>query len=94
MKNCILNRNEEFSFLYKNCVKIRSSVISELVFVPEFMNALRGYDKTLDDDSVYEVLKETYRKMLSDGRGYRTAKSILNKISKDVTGDSSSWRNE
>ena len=91
---CTLSRNEELGFLYKNCTKIRSYVISEIALVPEFMESLKGYTGTLDDGSVYEVLKKTYKQMLADGKGYRTAKAVVSKISKDVTGDSASWRNE
>lgn len=93
-KKNILQRNEEFGFLYKNCKKIRAYVISQIALVPEFMQALREFDGTLDDNTVYEVLKKTYIQMLADGRGYRTAKSALNKVSKDVTGNTATWRDQ
>lgn len=88
-----LKRNQEFSFLYKN-TSIRGMVISKMTFVPEYMDALRAYKGTLDDNAVYEVIRATYLKMLENGTAYKTAKDVLRKVSKDVKGDSLAWETE
>ena len=82
------------SFLYKKCTLIKSGVISKLALVPEYMEALNDFRGNLDDQSVYEIVKAVYKKLYDEGRGSDTARSILKQISRDVTGDSQTWRNE
>lgn len=89
----VLDHNDDLGFLYKK-TSIRPGVISKLNFVPEFIEALKVYDGCLNDISVYEVLKKTYKQMLADGKSYRTARDIMNKISKDVMGDGSAWHKD
>lgn len=91
-KSVKLVRNKELGFLYKKCKKIRPYVISQIALVPEYIEALKAYTGSLDDDSVYEVIKGTFKNMLADGKGYRTARDAMNKISKDVKGDSFAWQ--
>ena len=88
-----LERNE-LTFLYKKCQKIRPWVISQMALVPEYMSALKEYTGNLDDESVYRIISYVYRDMLSNGQGYRTARDVVNKVSKDVRGDSSAWQSE
>lgn len=92
-KNTHLGRNSELGFLYKK-LTIRASVISQIAFVPEYVEALKTFSGTLNNKTVYEVIKSTYKQMLSEGKSYRTARDVMNKVSKDVTGDSSSWMND
>lgn len=89
--NTNLGRNSEFGFLYKK-LSIRPSVISKMVFVPEYLEALKTTTKDLNDITVYEILKETFVEMCNDGKDYRTARDVMNKVSKDVMGDSSAWK--
>lgn len=91
-KNYNLGRNSELSFLYKK-LTIRANVISEMAFVPEFIEALKQFDGVLTDKSVYEILRKTYKQMLIDDKSYRTARDVMNKVSKDVMGDSAAWQN-
>lgn len=88
-----LKPNTELGFLYKK-THIRPGVISAMALVPEFMEALKAYQGSLTDQSVYEVLKETYKQMLADGKNYRTARDVMNKVSMDVTGDSFTWHSD
>ncbi len=88
----ILPTNKEFGFLYKKCQKIRPWVLSEITLVPEFMEALRSYEGTLDDDAVFEIIKKRYIEMYEKKQSYRTARAVMNAISKDVKGDSSAWQ--
>lgn len=92
-KNTNLGRNSELGFLYKK-LSIRPSIISKMALVPEFVEALKSYSGALDDHTVYEVIKKTYKQMLLDGKSYRTARDVMNKVSKDVTGESSTWQND
>lgn len=88
-----LNTNEEFGFLYKK-TSIRPSVISLIAFVPEYMEALRNFNGTLDDQSIYEIIKSEYKKILNEGKGDRYSRSIMKRISKDVKGDSLAWQKD
>lgn len=93
-KDSTLKHNDEMGFLYKKCKLIKPYVISLIALVPEFMDALKAYTGTLDDNSVYEIIKETYKSMMSNGNTYRTARDAMNKISRDVKGDSGFWLND
>lgn len=84
--------NEELGFLYKKCKLIRPWVISALVFVPEYMDALKSYPGSLNDETVFEVIKNTYVGMLERGEGYRTARAIAKRVSQDVRGDPQAWQ--
>ncbi len=89
-----LKNNDEVGFLYKKCKKIRPSVISMLVFVPEYMNAIKNYTEYINDEVLYEILRTEFKTMCKNGRDYRTARGIMNKVSKDVKGDSLAWKTE
>lgn len=89
-----LKNNDEVGFLYKKCKKIRPSVISMLVFVPEYMNAIKKYTGYINDEVLFEILRKEFKTMCENGTAYRTARGIMNKISKDVKGDSSFWETE
>lgn len=92
-RNTNLGRNAELGFLYK-IVSYRANVISEMAFVPEYIEAIKSYSGDLNDRAVYEVIKITYKKMLADGKSYRTARDVMLKVSKDYTGDSMTWEND
>lgn len=87
-----LKPNNELGFLYKKCKKIRPSVISSLVFVPEYIDAIKAYGGFINDEVLYEIIREKFMEMCGNGNGYRTARSIINKISKDVKGDTFAWK--
>lgn len=89
-----LKSNTEFGFLYKKLTRIRPNVISKIALVPEYMDALKEYKGTFSDEVVYRIIMETFKKMLADGKGYYTARDVMNKVSRDVTGSSSTWQNE
>lgn len=93
MKNNNLPVNE-LGFLYKKCKKIRPWVISELAFVPEYMDAIKSFTGMIDDDAVYSIVCREYKAMIATGSGYRTARDVINKISKDVKGSSSAWQED
>lgn len=87
-----LERNSQLGFLYKK-TSIRPYVISQIALVPEFMEALMAFDGTFDNEVVYNILRTVYLKMVAEGKSYRTARDTMNKVSKDVKGDSSAWQN-
>lgn len=89
-----LKNNDEVGFLYEKCKKIRPSVISMLVFVPEYMNAIKNYVGYINDDVLFEILRKEFQIMCDNGTAYKTARGIMNKVSKDVKGDSSAWETE
>lgn len=84
--------NTEMGFLYKKCTCIRPYVISQLALVPEFMDALKSFNGSFNDEVVYNILKDVSQKMIQDGTMYRTARGIMNKISKDVKNNSFAWK--
>lgn len=88
-----LGRNEELSFLYKK-LSIRPYVVTLIAMVPEYMDALKSTKETLNDNSVYEIIKKTYLQMCDEGKSYKTARDVMNKVSRDVMGDSSAWKTE
>ena len=87
-----VGRNAELGFLYKKLSLIRANVISEIALVPEYMDALKSCTSPLNDRVVYEIIRATYKRMLLENKGYRTARDVMNKVSKDVTGDSTTWQ--
>lgn len=88
-----LATNKELGFLYKKCKKIRPSIISQIVFCPEFTKIIKDYKGEINDEVIFELLSAKFREMCSDNTDYRTARGIINKISKDVKGDSFAWQN-
>lgn len=94
--NKTLGINREVGFLYKVCTKIKPSVITEMALVPEFMDIIRNYDGYVNDEVVYELLREKAREMHSQGKGvlYRTARDVMKKVSRDVKGDSLMWEKD
>lgn len=86
-----LTANSEFGFLYKKCQKIRPYVLSMIALVPEYMEALKSYDGELNDETIYEIVRDEYLKMYNAHNSKRVARNIVNKISKDVKGDSLAW---
>ena len=91
MSNEKLQANKELGFLYKKC-SIRPYVISQMAFVPEYVEAIKAYKGEINNQVVYEIVRKVYLKMLSEGKNFRTASDVMNKVSKDVTGDSATWR--
>lgn len=88
-----LGPNSKLGFLYKKCT-IKPYVISKIAHVPEYMDALLSYEGSLDDYSVYSIIRDTYKKMYEQNKGHDLARSILKQVSRDVTGDPQTWRNE
>ncbi len=88
-----ISHNDEFGFLYKK-TSIRPSVISAIATIPDYMEALRAFTGTLDDQSVYEIIKATYTNILAEGRSNRASRSVMKRISKDVKGDSLAWQKD
>lgn len=89
-----IDRNAALGYVYK-VTNIRPFVISLMSNVPEYIDAIQNHDGLLTDKVVYDILKDRSKKILADnGVLPRCAKNILNAISKDVTGDSSSWKKE
>lgn len=86
--------NADFGFLYKKLSIISPSVISMMVYVPEYIEALKASSETLDDQTVYKILKTTYKKMLADGKDSRKARYIMTRISREVMGNSTAWQND
>lgn len=86
-----LQANKELGFLYKKC-SIRPYVISQMALVPEYVEAIKAHKGEINNRVVYEIIRKVYLKMLSEGKNFRTATDVMNKVSKDVTGDSATWR--
>jgi hypothetical protein len=84
--------NKKLGFLYRKS-SLKANVISKIALVPEFMAALKSYHGELKDEVIYEILKETTKQMIANKVCYRTALDVMNKVSKAVTGDSFTWRN-
>lgn len=91
MSNEKLQANKELGFLYKKC-SIRPYVISQMALIPEYVEAIKAYKGEINNQVVYEIVRKVYLKMLSEGKNFRTATDVMNKVSKDVTGDSATWR--
>jgi len=88
-----LQSNKELGFLYKKC-SIRPYVISQMALVPEYVEAIKAYTGEVNNQIVYDAVKSVYLKMLSEGKNTRTSTDVMNKVSKDVTGDSATWRKD
>lgn len=88
--------NREVGFLYKKCKKIKPSVISAMALVPEFIEVIKAYEGSIDDETVYELLREKSKEMYNRGKGglYRTARDVMKKVSRDVKGDTLVWERE
>lgn len=86
--------NDELGRLYKECKLIRPVEISLIAHTQEFIDALLQHGGPYNDEVVYKILKEEYKAMKSRGYVNRRATDTMNKISKSVTGDSSTWREE
>lgn len=87
-----LQASKDLGFLYKKCT-IRPYVISQMALVPEYVDAIKAHKGEINNQTVYEIVGSVYLKMLSEGKNFRTATDVMNKVSKDVTGDSATWRN-
>lgn len=93
MSNEKLRANKELGFLYRRC-SIRPYVISQMALIPEFVEAIKGCTGEVNNQVVYETIKDVYIKMLSEGRNTRTSTDVMNKVSRDVTGSSATWRED
>lgn len=85
----------EFGFLNKKCNKIRPGTISLIPFVSEYVDVLRyarDNGALLNDETVFRILQRTYKDMLENEKSYRTARNVINKISKDIYGDPHAWQ--
>lgn len=87
-----IDPNEDLGFLCR-CTSIKPVTISLISLVPEYVVALKEHDGRLNDEAVYRILKSKFNDMLSNGQAYRTARKVINRVSKDVTGNSTSWQN-
>ena len=86
-----LVHNDDLGFLYKKS-SFRPIIITKIALVPEFMEAIKSCKRTLTDEVIYGVLRETYLEMIFTGKKTAKATDIMNCISKDLFGSSSSWR--
>lgn len=89
--------NSEFAFLYKKCKKVKPHVISSITLVSEYMDAIReavNANVSINDEVLYDIIKSTYFHMLDENKGYKTARRVMNAISRDLTGDTVSWKGE
>lgn len=91
MSNEKLQANKELGFLYKKCT-IRPYVVSQMALVPEFVEAIKAITGEINNRVVYETIRKVQLKMMSEGKNSRTSTDVMNKVSKDVTGDSKTWR--
>ncbi len=92
MGNLKLN---EIRVLYHKCEKIRPWVISEMGYVPEYMRVVRQvYEDggVLNDQVIFQIVRDVYKELYRQGNGYKKARDVVNKISKDVYGDPHAWQ--
>lgn len=82
----------DLRFLYKKCKKIKPYTITAILRIPQFVDALSKHSGFIDDEVVYEVLRERYIQMMDDGKSFRPATNVLNQVSLAVVGDKSAWR--
>ena len=85
-------KGNELWFLYKKCKRIRPVVISKIQLVDEYMQALREYPGSLNDETVFEIIRDVYNGMCERGESYRTARDVVNKVSRDLYGDPHAWQ--
>lgn len=90
-KNTKLPPNKELGFMYKKC-SFRPAVVSLIALVPEFSNAIKSYKYTINNQSVFFILRDEYLKMIFSGTVSSNATNIMNSISKDLFGDRRAWR--
>ncbi len=91
-----IGANPYVGFLYKKCKLIRPSTISKMQYVPEFIEAIKALEGTeveINDNIVYNTLKDVMSRMVLEGRSYHNASGVMNRISKEVIGDPSAWKN-
>jgi len=74
------------TFLYKKCVKLRPSVITDLAWVPEYMDALEAYKGSINDNVVLDIVGLTHAELVAAGKDYRFANKVFEKIYADVNG--------
>ena len=86
--------NDELGFLYKKLSLITPSSISHMIFVPEYIEALKTSPAVLDDKTVYEIIKSTYKKLLAENKDSRNARYVMTRVSREVMGDSTAWQND
>lgn len=83
-------RLEGLGFLYKKC-SIPPYIISSIADVPEYLNAVKVFDGDLNDNSIYEIIRDAYVRMLSEKKFSSIARSVMRNISKSVKGNSDLW---
>lgn len=86
--------SEGLGFLYKKLTIISPCSISHIFLVPEYVEALKASSATLDDKTVYEIVKSVYKQLLADDKDSRNARYVIKRISKEVMGDSAAWQND
>ena len=89
-----LEANKEFGFLYKKSQKLKPTTISQIALIPEFCEVLQNYTGELTDDVIYEVLSVKFAEMWKNHNGYRRAHDTINKVSRDIKGDTSAWKSK
>lgn len=90
----LLPHNDKLGFLYKKTEKIRPVAISAIALCPEFTKAICSYEKDLNDDSIYEILKSVSNELYRNNNLYKTARDVMNSVSKSVKGYPSAWREQ
>jgi len=91
-------KNNELGFLYFACSDIRPSVISQIGYIPEYMDALRNLKNDgvyIDSQTVFQTVKDVYHMVFENNKGnskYRSARQIMNKLSSDLYGDPHAWQ--
>lgn len=89
-----LGRNQALGYVYK-VTTIKPSIVSLMAYVPEFCLAIQNAETLLTNEIVYTVVKDVAKKMYSENGWLPTpAKKVLKGLAKDITGDSSSWKDE
>ena len=87
-------QNKPLWFLYGKCRLIKPYTIGKISYIPSFQNALLEYENSLDDLSIYIILKYTYLRIMDEngGKGFEHGTAVMNEVSKAVTGDPKIWR--
>ena len=86
-------RAEGFGFLYK-ISHLKQTTLSSIAYVPEFISAMKQFKGDLSDKQIYSILKTEIIKMKLSGTCTSSATNVMNKVSKEVTGETTTWRKD
>ena len=85
--------SDELWYVFARCT-IRRSTIRNIFVYPEYVNAIKSYSGAINNEALYEIIKNEYVRLLRQGERMRGFRHVMNKVSLDVTGKTDTWREE